>query len=193
MKPIGAAVAVLLTMAMSGGDGASAQSASDQQDALRRQIELRFDVLPLRNGVALHPKSGNRGVRSIELTGGTIAIDGAPATGAELRAKLGSDADLVLRLSYLDSDARQKLLAAVVLPERAPEPPDDSRERDRGRRSRRSGGDQVRFAGNVTVNEDEIVNGDVVAIGGSVRVDGQVSGNAVAIGGSLALGPHADV
>ena len=43
------------------------------------------------------------------------------------------------------------------------------------------------------VNQDEVVEGDVVAIGGSVRVDGQVTGNAVAIGGSLTLGPKADV
>lgn len=35
--------------------------------------------------------------------------------------------------------------------------------------------------------------GDAVAIGGSVRIDGQVTGNAVSIGGSLSLGPHADV
>ena len=45
----------------------------------------------------------------------------------------------------------------------------------------------------MTVNQDEVVDGDVVAIGGSVRVDGQVTGDAVAIGGGLALGPKADV
>ena len=43
------------------------------------------------------------------------------------------------------------------------------------------------------VEEGEVVNGDVVAIGGSVNVDGEVSGNAVAIGGSLTLGSHADI
>jgi hypothetical protein len=51
----------------------------------------------------------------------------------------------------------------------------------------------VRFGGSVSVNENEEVSGDVVAIGGTVRVDGRVTGNAVAVGGSLQLGPHADV
>ena len=197
-NPLGltAAVAVLLAMTVPRGDRVLAQSASEPEDALRRQIEQRFDVLPLQTGVALRPKS-IQGVRSIEITDGNIAIDGTPVTGAELRAKLGSDADLVLRLSYLDPDARQRLLSVVVLPDRVAEPPDDSRDRDRDRDRRRrfgrSGGDQVRFAGNVTVEEGEVVNGDVVAIGGSVRVEGAVTGNAVAVGGSLALGSHADI
>ena len=38
-----------------------------------------------------------------------------------------------------------------------------------------------------------MVDGDVVAIGGSVRVKGEVNGDAVAIGGGLELGPHAIV
>jgi hypothetical protein len=38
-----------------------------------------------------------------------------------------------------------------------------------------------------------VVDGDVVAIGGSVRVDGEVRGDVAAIGGSLHLGPDAVV
>ena len=201
------AVAVLLIFPMASGYFASAQSGSGQQDALRRQIEQRFDVLPLQRGVALRPKlppiraeapqGVERSVRSIELTGGTIAIDGAPVTGAELRDKLGPDADLVLRLSYLDPDARQRLFGgAVAAPEPpiAPVPPAPAGPE---RRPRPRGGDRdqdrVRFGGSVTVNEGETVTGDAVAIGGSVRVDGTITGNAVAIGGGLELGPHADV
>ena len=123
-----------------------AQSASDQQEALRRQIEQRFDMIPLPNGVVLRPKSGDRRVRSIEVTDGSIAIDGAPATGVELRNRLGADADVVLRLSYLDADARRQLLgsAAAPAPDRSIEPPaeavrpeDQSRASDESRRSRR--------------------------------------------------------
>jgi hypothetical protein len=187
-----AAIAVLCTLPMARGGVASAQPEPGQQDPLRRQIERRFEVIPLRDGLALRPRDDSRGVRSIQLTDGSIDLDGVPATGAELRDKLGPDADLVLRLSYLDAEARRRLFESVaVTPERAPEAPHAAP--DRVRRSRRDGNDRVRFGGSVTVNQDEIVEGDVVAIGGSVRVDGQVTGNAVAIGGSLALGPKADV
>jgi hypothetical protein len=208
MKRVGltAALAALVALSTTGGNRVFAQPGTGQDDALRRQIQRRFDVLPLRNGLALVPKDGNRGVRSIEVTEDSIDIDGSPATGAELRAKLGSDADLVLRLSYLDSAARLRLFGPAAPPpveaERTVQPPDDSRDdsdrsrdresRRRGRRSR-DGEDRVRFGGSISVAEGEVVAGDVVAIGGAVHVDGEVSGNAVAIGGGLELGPHANV
>jgi hypothetical protein len=188
-----AAIAALCMLPMARGGVASAQPAPGQQDALRRQIERRFEVLPLRNGVALRPRDDSRGFRSIQLTDGAIDVDGVPATGSELRDKLGSDAELILRLSYLDAEARRRLFGSVaVTPERAPDAPETTQREESGR-SRREGNDQVRFGGSVTVNQGEVVEGDVVAIGGSVRVDGQVSGNAVAIGGSMTLGPKADV
>ena len=205
MKRVGltAALAALAALSTTAGVRLSAQPPTGQQEALRRQIEQRFEVLPLRNGLALVPKDGDRRVRSIRLTGGTIEIDGAPATGGELRDKLGADADLVLKLSYLDAVERQRLFGDVGAP--APEAertvqPDDARERDRrdrderrsARRSR-DGEDRVRFGGSVSVAEGEVVNGDVVAIGGAVHIDGEVNGNAVAIGGALELGPHANV
>jgi hypothetical protein len=201
------AVAVLVAFPMASGYFASAQSGSGQQDALARQIEQRFDVLPLQHGVALRPKlppigaevpqGVERGVRSIELTAGAIAIDGVPVTGAELREKLGPDADLVLRLSYLDPDARQRLFGGAGASPPAPSAPGPQAPPgpERRRRPRGEGRDQdrVRFGGGVTVNEGETVTGDAVAIGGSVRVDGTVTGDVVAIGGGLELGPHADV
>jgi hypothetical protein len=187
-------------LSAAGGDPVNAQSGSDQQDALRRQIERRFDVRPLRNGVVLLPKGDARGIRSIELDD-TISIDGVPASGPELRSRLGADdAALVLRLSYLDSVARQRLFEIAAapsettvqpLPEAPPVPPVPPEPPRRQRR--RDGGDRVRFGGSVNVREGESVTGDAVAIGGSVHVDGQVTGNAVSIGGSLELGPHADV
>ena len=185
-----------------------AQSGSDQQEALRRQIEQRFDMIPLPDGVELRPKRGDRRVRSIEVTDGSIAIDGAPATGVELRNRLGADADVVLRLSYLDADARRQLLgrAAAPAPDRSIEPPaeavrpedqplasEDSRRSRRRERGDHEGNDRVRFGGSLSVEEGEVVNGDVVAIGGSTRVNGEVTGDAVAIGGGLELGPHANI
>ena len=51
----------------------------------------------------------------------------------------------------------------------------------------------MRIGGDVTVDESEIIDGDVVAVGGAVRVDGDVQGDVVAVGGSVTLGPSAVV
>jgi hypothetical protein len=64
-----------------------------------------------------------------------------------------------------------------------PEP----RDFPRGRRS----GERFRIGRSVTVDADEVVQGDVVAIGGSVHVLGQVRGEVVSIAGSVELGPNA--
>ena len=90
---MGSRLALVITMfaALIVGDTSSAQSTT-ASDPLRQQLERRFDVLPLRDGIALHPKTPRRGVRSIEISADTISIDGVPATGAELRQKLGPDA-----------------------------------------------------------------------------------------------------
>ena len=51
----------------------------------------------------------------------------------------------------------------------------------------------MRIGGDVTVEEDETISGDVVAVGGAVRVDGDVQGDVVSVGGSVTLGAHATV
>ena len=195
-------MSVLVALAiMCGASMSWAQGGRD--DALKREVERRFDVLPLRDGLALHPKTPIAGVRSVEITGGTIAIDGQPATGAELRAKLGPDADRLLQLSYLSDADRQALfaspaapappappaapeIAAPPMPVEPPVPPRSPRPRF-GRRN----GDRVRIGGDVTVEEGEVIDGDVVSVGGSVRVDGEVQGDVVSVGGSVSLGSHA--
>ena len=189
--------------------GAAAASAQDGRDeALRRTVERTFDVLPLRDGIALRPKRPMNGVRSVEIAGGTIAIDGQPATGAELRQKLGSEADQVLQLSYLADEARRALFAPAAptpapppitppapttpdvsaLPP-SPEPPPAPR-RPRRPSSDRRHGDRVRIGGDITVDNDEVIDGDVVAVGGSVRVNGEVQGDVVSVGGNVTLGPE---
>src|SRR4029079_9829281 len=121
-------------------------------------------------------------------------------TGAELRQKLGSDADLVLQLSYIDPGQQRSLLGMTPAPNPSTdqggvavaEPSKESGPDERPQRSRRKGkGDIVRFGGGVTVSTGDVVSGDVVAIGGSVDIDGEVQGDTVAIGGPLKLGPHA--
>ena len=76
---------------------------------LRRVIEERYRVVPLRDGVALVPRRESRDVKSIEISGETVAINGAPVTGAEVRERLKSDADAILALSYLDPADRLAL------------------------------------------------------------------------------------
>ena len=200
-KRFGIALVVAAAAAIAGDVPAVAQAGSSAADGLKRQIERRFDVLPLRDGLALRPKSTTHGVRSIELTGGTIAIDGAPATGADVRDKLGADAELVLRLSYLDADARRAMFgpsdathtAPPTLPPGAPEAPEapEAPSAPAPLRTRHSDA-RVRIGGSVTVDADETVS-DVVVIGGTARVMGEVDGDLVVIGGAAYLGPHAEV
>lgn len=187
-------------------------SQDTRDEALKRSVERNFEVLPLRDGLALRPKSPLGGVRSIEISGGTIAIDGQPATGSELRARLGTGADAVLQLSYLtDAERRTLFVAPSDAQPPAPStpyapappspqiaPPDQPREPDspvRTRRPRtgRRSNDRVRVGGAVTVERGEIVDGDVVAVGGRVDVFGEVHGDVVAVGGGVALGPEAVV
>ncbi len=200
--------------------GLSAQGALSpaSTDEVRRQIERRFDVLPITNGIVLTPKSPISGVRSIELAGGTISIDGAPVTGPELLSRLGADGDAVLRLSYLDPAMQRTMAtgggrAAPPEPPASPQsppsplPPDfssGSGSSSSGPRGRTPlfGGPRVRLRGDdrvvigprgVTVAEGEVVYGNAVAVGGHLLVLGEVQGDAVSIGGGVELGPHAIV
>ena len=74
--------------------------------------------MPLTGGVALTTEVAQDDVRLIEITD-TIAVNGVPVTGRELRDRVGADADAILRLSYLDADARRDLFAAAA-PEQQP-------------------------------------------------------------------------
>lgn len=172
----------------------------DERQALRRRIEQRFDVVPLTGGVALTPKSPRGDLRMIEISD-TILVNGVAVSGRELRERLGTDADLILRLSYLDAESRRAVFAAVtpeqpVRPEAepAPAPPPEPPPPDRApRRIRGRSGDRVRIFGDVVVREDEEISGQVVAVIGDVRVDGEVGDQVVAVLGSVELGPHAVV
>jgi hypothetical protein len=74
---------------------------------------------------------------------------------------------------------------------------DEAYERGEGisRRSRVSviGEDIVQFGDDINVEEDEVVEGDVVAILGSIVVDGMVEGDVVAVGGELTVGPRGEI
>src|SRR5205814_395327 len=150
----------VLTTVVAGGDRILAQRDQPDLASLRSRIERRFDVLPLRDGVALKPQDTRR-VQSIEVTADGIAIDGQPATGGEVRQKLGSDdAALVLELSYLSRQQQRELFSSApdsssaVIPPVPPEPPVPPQpprfeRRNRGRRN----GDRIQFGSNITIGE----------------------------------------
>jgi hypothetical protein len=192
---LGAAVVV-------GVDPLAAQRDQSDTAALRANIERRFEVLRIADGVVLKPRDSSRGAQSIEVTNNLIAIDGQPATGPELVQKLGSaDADLVRQLSYLTREQQRDLFSSSrgtttpeVLPPAAPPPPEPPplprfERRNRGRRN----GDRVQFGSSIHIREGEVVDGDVVAIGGAVTIDGEVRGDVVAVGGGMTLGPKASI
>jgi len=202
---IGALVLLLLGPVWTGPAWAQPQRADTAAQvgetlaALRDRVEQRYEVLPIQNGIVLIPKVGVTGVQSVELAGEGVALNGVTATGAELRERLGEDAETIIRLSFLDPDTRRVLfgLGAPPAPPGAPAAPDTAavpaEPEEPGDVDIDAGEDQVRVGGSVHVEEGETVDGDVVAVGGSVRVDGRVTGDAVAVGGSVDLGPGAVV
>lgn len=173
-----AAAALVLSLPVTGhGQGAGTD--------LGARLRTRYDVVALQQGVALVPRGTDSGIRMIQIDGGVVAVDGQTLTGAQLRERLGADADLVVQASYL-TPQQQRELAGAAAPAVVPEPPPVER-------TDVTRGDRVRFGGDVTVGRSERLDGDVVAIGGSVDVQGEVTGDVVSIGGTLTLGPNAVV
>jgi hypothetical protein len=197
-RRLGVAVAIVLVSLT-----AAAQPPEDRE-RLRDRVRARYDVVSLRDGVGLIPRQERAGIRVIEISGGLLAVNGEPVSGAELRQRIGEDAELMLQLTYLSDDERRTLLGLAAAQESAtpapveresvePETPAGAtRTPEPPARTRRSD-DIVRIGGSVTVSADEHVSGDVVVIGGSLGVDGNVDGDVVLIGGTLRLGPQAVV
>ncbi len=177
---------------------ASRQPSTASRDQLRDRVEARFEVVPLSHSLVLRPKTRAHGVRLIELTDDNIEIDGEAVTGRELRERLEDDADIVLQLSYLSAAERREMFAGRegagktegVQPEK---PRTESSTPERPAIERRRTGERVRVFGSVVVDRDESVDGQVVAVLGSARIDGEVREQVVAVLGSVILGPDADV
>ena len=196
------AVALAQTVSQVAPDTASQPEPSLAE--LRDRVEARYQVLPLRGGIALLPKYGDTDIQSLELSDGQIAVNGAPVTGAELDQRVGVDAADIRRLSFMEANARRVLFGIGpspttvegILPDTAAADTtlveEDDYEDEEGFDVDGSG-DRVRVGGGVQVAEGEVIEGDVVAVGGSVRVDGAVEGDVVAVGGSVRLGPNAVV
>jgi hypothetical protein len=159
---------------------------------LRDRLRERFDVVALQQGVALVPRETGSTVRMIQVVDGVVTVDGETLTGAQLRERLGNDADLVLQVSYLPNDQQRALgggdaAAGTAPPQPAPQAA-STVERTEVRR-----GDIIRFGDDVTVGRNERVEGDIVVFGDSADIDGEVTGDVTVFGDELRLGPDAIV
>jgi len=180
---------------------AGAQAGGADVTAARSRIEAHYEIVPLRDAIGLRPKDRSSRIRLIEISDGTIAIDGATVSGRELRDKVGADADAIVALSYYDAEKRRAFVGpAAETPREQPAPeqsrPERSAEPTPSRTpqiSRRRVGERVHVFGDVTVRRDEQVDGQVVAVMGSARIDGRVTDQVVAVMGSVHLGPDAEV
>jgi hypothetical protein len=179
--------------------GTALYAQGDAAADLRTRLRDRYDVLSLQDGVGLVPRSRDAGIRIIEIRNGAVSIDGMTATGDQLRTRLGADADLILRVSYLDAAQQRQLASEVPQPVVAPQPgatfppaaplPPPVPPTPGPRRDRR-GDEIVRFGTNVTVDRDEIVE-EVVVIAGNATINGEVDGELTVVGGNADLGPEA--
>ena len=206
LKWVTAMAAVMLAL----GGVALTQSRDADLRGLRERLERRYDIVALSDGIGLRPKARAGEVRLVEVTAGAVLVNGTAVTGRELRDRLGEDADSVLRLSYLSAAELKAFTAPPDLEPRpaprdavrAPAPPPDptppieeprSASSDERTFARRSHGDRIRVFGNVSVDRDEEITGQVVAVFGSVRVHGKVGDQVVSVFGSVVLGPEAIV
>lgn len=214
-RAIVVAVACVLGAAVASAAGQASATAPPRLNAFEQKtrdaVLARYRALSIQNGIVLVPLSRTDGVESVEIRGGTIAINGRAVTGDEVRARLGRDAEPVLQLSYFDLATQQRMLlpAATTAPEQPagpgrpevaplqplppPEPVEPIGPSLPERAFRREYDAKIRLFGDISVERDEQVNGAVVAVGGSITVDGRVRDNVVAVGGGVKLGPHAEV
>ena len=159
-----------------------------QPTGLRAQLRERYDVVALQQGLALVPRQAGAGVRMIQIVDGVVTVDGETPTGAQLRDRLGRDADLVLQVSYLTQQQQRELADAAPGAAVGGSPAPATAPIDRTEVTR---GDRIRFGENLTIGLNERVEGDVAVFGGSADVEGEVTGDLVVFGGSLRLGPQA--
>lgn len=170
----------------------AAPSFSEQEiTALRAAAEASYEVIPVRDGLVLKPRHEMPGVRSIEITDVTVAVDGEPLDEAALRQRLGGDADLVLRLSKLGSAGLQAV-AAGEKPSKPPLPPEPPEAAEAPAPPQPPEppappsvpvGEKVVVGSNVTIAANEVAQ-EVVVIGGNATIDGEVRREVVVIGGS---------
>lgn len=103
-------------------------ASAEERGELRRLLESRYEVLPVSGGIVLKPKKARAGIRTVEVTGDRVAINGEPVSNRTLRDWLGEDAGSILRLQGLSAAEQRQVFglddsgAAVAEEEPTPEP-----------------------------------------------------------------------
>jgi hypothetical protein len=102
-------------------------------------------------------------------------------TGASSRIRAKVDRAIERAQRDQERASAQAERAAHVIPDTpdtpdTPEPPDVDHS---------EGNDLVRFGEDITIPEGRVIEGDVVAVGGSITVLGRVKGDAVSVGGTV--------
>ncbi len=190
-------------------------ASAEERTSLRQTLESRYEVLPVRDGIALKPRQPRAGIRTIEVTAEGVAVNGEKVSARTLRDWLGADADSILRLQGLGAAEQRQIFglegsAAPVpppVPEVTPaetategattgetevseetaqaETPEPAEPAERYV-DRHGSGSRVNVGGSVTVDKDEVAQ-DAVAVGGSATVEGKVEGDVTAIGGAARI------
>ena len=181
---------------------ATAQERGD----LRRTIESHYQVLPVSGGVLLNARQVKAGVRTIEVKGAQIAVNGETVTARTLRDWLGADADPVLRLLGMTAADQRQLFglnAEGASPQPAApgastqEPPTsdtDVTETSPEAAERPEAAEQPEAPEHPETPEppdtsrhrESRSSGSRVNVGGSVQIDkDEVADEAVAVGGSV--------
>lgn len=123
------ALAVLLLalgLLLAGGALPAQPAADPDAQALRTTIEKRYEVLPIRGGVLLQPRTPRAGVRSIEVSGGSVAVNGEPVVATVLRDWIGNEeAAPILRLRDMDPNQRRALFGLGAENAAVPDPDTD--------------------------------------------------------------------
>ncbi|HXT23046.1 MAG TPA: hypothetical protein VN923_20020 [Thermoanaerobaculia bacterium] len=84
---------------------------------LRQQVEARFEVLPVSDGLLLRPKQPMDGIRALEVRDGQLAIDGREAEAYDLERRIGREAAAPVRaLLELDPDELGELFGLAAAP-----------------------------------------------------------------------------
>lgn len=118
-RSLAAACAVALCLA----SGAALAYDYDSPAQLRVDLEERFVLLPLSDGLVLQPIDVGDGPRTVEVSGGFVALDGQAVGTDELRLRLGDEAaEMVLAAAELDTDTLRRL-PTLELTAVAPEAP----------------------------------------------------------------------
>jgi hypothetical protein len=119
------------------------------------------------------------------LAGAVLAALGLGALAASAGAQARERTTMVFRHDQASLDSLAALADSLVL---------GAEDSERGMVTLRGeSGDVVRFGDDVLVPKGQRVRGNVVAIGGSIRVEGIIDGDAVSVGGTVRVMPGGDV